>query len=422
MALQQCFVSAKPTTRELRRFEPKRIVGYIHHAMASQQNPSERIIRLEALFHDGTKRIALHFTFDRELIALAKNAGGSWSKSHKCWHVPDGSASLKKVYAVFKGHAKMDGDAFFGKQANTPVAQQKPKAQPAAKAKAAPAELSAAQLEALDAMQRKLEIARYSQNTIETYLNATKLFFQHFPKKDPKDIRTEDIEAYQHELATVRKVSNSYLNQVVNAVRYYYKDVLGDEYRVKFIERPRGEQKLPLILSKAEIGRLLVAHTNLKHRTMLSVAYSGGLRVSEILALKPGDILFARGLIHIRAAKGKKDRMTLLARSAAELLKRYIEIHGPQEYLFPGQQGGPYSERSLQKVMESAMRKAGIEKAATMHTLRHSFATHLLEQGTDLRYIQNLLGHASSKTTEIYTHVSTKFLQGIINPMDALDE
>jgi integrase/recombinase XerD len=389
--------------------------------MASQQDPSERVVRLEALYHAGTKRIALHFAYDKELIALAKEAGGSWSNSKRCWHVADGSASLKKVYATFKGHAKLDGDALFRKQPNKRVPQQKAE-QPPAKAKGAAAESSAAQLEALAAMQRKLEIARYSQNTIETYLNATKLFFQHFPKKDPKDIRTEDIEAYQHELATVRKVSNSYLNQVVNAVRYYYKDVLGDEYRVKFIERPRGEQKLPLILSKAEIGRLLVAHTNLKHRTMLSVAYSGGLRVSEILALKPSDILFDRGLIHIRAAKGKKDRMTLLARSAADLLKRYIEIHGPQEYLFPGQQGGPYSERSLQKVMESAMRKAGIEKAATMHTLRHSFATHLLEQGTDLRYIQNLLGHASSKTTEIYTHVSTKFLQGIINPMDALDE
>jgi len=155
---------------------------------------------------------------------------------------------------------------------------------------------------------------------------------------------------------------------------------------------------------------------------MLSVAYSGGLRISEVLALEPGDILFDRGLIHIRDAKGKKDRMTLLARSVADLLKRYIETHRPQEYLFPGQQGGPYSERSLQKVMDSAMRKAGIENSATMHTLRHSFATHLLEQGTDLRYIQNLLGHASSKTTEVYTHVSTKFLQGIINPMDALDE
>jgi hypothetical protein len=140
--------------------------------------------------------------------------------------VADGSASLKLVFAVFKGRATIDRDAFFSKQPPKPAAPKQPEAQPAAKPKPAPAELVPAQQEAMDAMQRKLEIARYSPNTIETYLNATKHFFLHFPQKHPKDIRAEDIEAYQHELATVRKVSNSYLNQVVNAVRYYYKDVL----------------------------------------------------------------------------------------------------------------------------------------------------------------------------------------------------
>jgi len=379
-----------------------------------------RTVALEAVYRAGTKRIALRFPYDTALIALAKAAGAQWSRSLKCWHVADGSESLKKVFATFKGAAWVDGSALFAKPAAQGGAPA-PKGPKAGTAKEPPKALPPVQAAALEAMRRKLEIGRYSPKTIDTYLNAAQKVFVRFAEKHPNDIRTEDIETFQHELAKADK-SNSYLNQVVNAVRYYYKDVLGDAYRVKFIERPRKERKLPLILSKAEIGRLLVAHKNLKHRTMLSVAYSGGLRVSEVLALEPGDILFDRGLIHIRDAKGKKDRMTLLARSVADLLKRYMEVHRPQEYLFPGQKGGPYSERSLQKVMESAMRKAGIENSATMHTLRHSFATHLLEQGTDLRYIQNLLGHASSKTTEVYTHVSTKFLQGIINPMDALDE
>jgi site-specific recombinase XerD len=222
-------------------------------------------------------------------------------------------------------------------------------------------------------------------------------------------------------MATVRKVSNSTLNQAVNAIRYYYMNVVGDARRVTFIERPRKETKLPLVLSKAEIAAVLKAPANLKHQAMLALAYSGGLRVSEVLALQPEDLLFDRGLIRIRGAKGNKDRTTLLGRSTAELLNRYLEHAKPRGLLFEGQGGGAYSARSLQKVLEAALFKVGITKPASMHTLRHSFATHLLEQGTDLRYIQALLGHASSKTTEIYTHVTTRYLQGIVNPMDNLD-
>jgi site-specific recombinase XerD len=275
--------------------------------------------------------------------------------------------------------------------------------------------------DALNAMRRKLEVARYSPRSIQVYLGAARQLFLHFPNKHPNDIRTEDIEDFQHHLATKRKVSNSTLNQAVNAIRYYYMNVLGDAKRVTFIERPRLERKLPLVLSKAEVAALLKAPTNLKHQAMLALAYSGGLRMSEILALKADDLLFDRGLIRIRSAKGNKDRTTLLGRSTAELLKRYLEQFQPKDLLFIGQSGSIYSARSLQKVLEAALAKAGIRKEATLHTLRHSFATHLLEQGTDLRYIQALLGHASSKTTEIYTHVSTRYLQGIVNPMDNLD-
>lgn len=372
-------------------------------------------IRLEALYKNGVKRIALRFGYDTELIALAKACDARWSHTERCWHVADGSASLKKVYATFKGHARIDGDALFGKG----KAAAKVIAKPTKSTAKAPV-LAPAHVKALDAMRQKLEIGRYSPNTIDTYLNATKQLFIRFVEKHPNDIRTEDIETFQHELAKSGK-SNSYLNQIVNAVRYYYKDVLGDAYRVKFIERPRKESKLPLVLSKAEIAAVLGAPSNVKHQAMLAMAYSGGLRISEVLGLRPEDLLFDRGLIHVRSAKGNKDRTTLLGRSAAELVKRYMEHFKPKDLLFAGQDGGAYSPRSLQKVLEAALRKAGITKPATMHTLRHSFATHLLEQGTDLRYIQALLGHASSKTTEVYTHVSTRYLQGIVNPMDNLD-
>jgi integrase/recombinase XerD len=396
--------------------------GYIrNYPSAMEPVNTLPVVRLEALYKDGVKRIALHFTYNKELIALAKEAGGSWSNTQRCWHVADGSASLKKVYATFKGHAKVDGEALFGKATSKPVPQQRAKVLPAVKLKAPPAQLGPAQQEALDAMQRKLEVARYSPNTIETYLNATKHFFLHFPQKLPKDIGAADIEAYQHELATVRKVSNSYLNQVVNAVRYYYKDVVGDAYRVKFIERPRGERKLPKVLSEQEVAAILRAPTNLKHRCILMLIYSAGLRLGELIALERTDIIPERRQVLIRGGKGGKDRVSLLSEKLLLLLDEYMRTYEPQRYLFEGPNGAKYSDTSVQQVFKQAKNKAGITAPATVHTLRHSFATHLLENGTDLRYIQTLLGHASSKTTEIYTHVSTKAIGKIRSPLDNLD-
>jgi site-specific recombinase XerD len=398
----------------------------------------KRKVQLEHLVHDAKRCIALVFPYDAALIAAAKQAGAKWSASHKCWYLPNSPEHLKGIFTAFKGVAWVDMDGLRKKPDVTPPGSPAPALQtnlgntkgkkasavvPVAaqtSRKEAPS-LNPAQEEALAAMRRKLEVARYSPRSIQVYLSATKQLFLHFPQKRPKDIGTDDIEEFQHHMATVRKVSNSTLNQAVNAIRYYYMNVVGDARRVTFIERPRKETKLPLVLSKTEVAAVLKAPANLKHQAMLAVAYSGGLRVSEVLALQPEDLLFDRGLIRIRGAKGNKDRTTLLGRSTAELLNRYLEHAKPRGMLFEGQGGGAYSARSLQKVLEAALLKAGITKPASMHTLRHSFATHLLEQGTDLRYIQALLGHASSKTTEIYTHVTTRYLQGIVNPMDNLD-
>ncbi|MBL7981465.1 MAG: tyrosine-type recombinase/integrase [Flavobacteriales bacterium] len=396
----------------------------------------ERAVKLEHLVHNAQRCIALYFAYDAELVHAAKQAGAKWSATHRCWWTPNAPEHLQAIFAAFKGKAWVDMNGLRKKPDAVPTVPKAPSKPTSTVTTSKPptrtdqrtqrkepqaVPLTPEHENALAAMRKKLEIARYSPRSIQVYLSATRQLFQHFPQKHPNDIRTEDIEDFQHHLATARKVSNSYLNQVVNAVRYYYKDVLGDMHRVKFIERPRKETKLPLVLSKAEIAALLKAPSNLKHQAMLALAYSGGLRVSEVLALRTDDLLIDRGLIRIRAAKGNKDRTTLLGRSTAELLKRYVEHYQPRTLLFEGQGGGAYSARSLQKVLESALDKAGIQKPATMHTLRHSFATHLLEQGTDLRYIQALLGHASSKTTEIYTHVSTRYLQGIVNPMDNLD-
>ncbi|MGB3868768.1 MAG: site-specific tyrosine recombinase/integron integrase [Flavobacteriales bacterium] len=391
--------------------------------MTDEKPVDRKIVTLEALDHKGQRRIAVRFAYDTGLIATAKSIGAQWSASQKCWHVENGSASMKAIFAAYKGQAWVNADALF----NPSASAQRPPMEQAARApasnvpKTTEIPLSPAQAEALQRMQQKLDIARYSPRTIDTYLSATKKFFHHFPAKHPNDIRTEDIERYQHYMASERKVSNSTLNQVVNAVRYYYKDVLGDAQRVKFIERPRGERKLPNVLSEEEVTAILRAVDNLKHQCILMLIYSAGLRLGELINLKRSDIIPERHQVIIRGGKGKKDRITVLSPKIRERLDRYLVEYRPTLFLFEGQSGGAYSDTSVQTIFRRAKDKARITAPATVHTLRHSFATHLLEKGTDLRYIQTLLGHSSSKTTEIYTHVSTKALGKIRSPLEDLD-
>lgn len=188
------------------------------------------------------------------------------------------------------------------------------------------------------------------------------------------------------------------------------------------LHRPRKENKLPKGLSKNEVKRILTSSNNIKHKCILMLIYSAGLRRSELLNLIPTDIDSERMLIHINGAKGKKDRISLLSDNLLQLLRQYYKEYHPKQYLFEGQKGGMYSPTSVANILKNAARKAEIKKTVTPHMLRHSFATHLLEQGTDLRYIQELLGHESSKTTEIYTHVSKKAIDKITNPIDEFFE
>lgn len=370
-------------------------------------------VKLRHLLHKGQRCIALDFPYNAALIAAAKEAHAKWSATERCWHVPNTADHLKNIFRSFKGKAWVDSTALNNKVPR-PITPTTPADPP-------PAALHPAQAQALARMEQKLEIARYSPNSIKTYLNATKQFFLHFPDKHPNDIRTADIESYQHHLATERKASNSYLNQVVNAVRYYYKEVLGDARRVTFIERPRGERKLPKVLSEEEVTAILRAVDNLKHQCILMLIYSAGLRLGELIALRRTDIVPDRQQVLIRGGKGKKDRVTLLSAKVLAKLDRYMEEYRPKDFLFEGQNGGAYSDTSVQAIFKAAKRKAGITAPASVHTLRHSFATHLLEKGTDLRYIQTLLGHSSSKTTELYTHVSTKAIGKIRSPLEDLD-
>jgi len=217
------------------------------------------------------------------------------------------------------------------------------------------------------------------------------------------------------------KLSSYFQNQVVNALKLFFQVVENRLLDPRLIHRPKQAKVLPNVLSKEEVKLLLEAIQNVKHRAMLSLIYACGLRSGELLVLKPEHIDSKRMILIIKNAKGNKDRIAPLSPKIVEQLRTYYKAFKPKRYLFEGQQAGmPYDARSLQLVLKQALQKAGIKKPVTLHWLRHSYATHLLETGTDLRYIQEILGHASSKTTEIYTHVSTKSIQNIISPFDTL--
>lgn len=218
-----------------------------------------------------------------------------------------------------------------------------------------------------------------------------------------------------------RKCSHSYVNQAISALKLFYEAVLNQRWITEGIKRPRKITRLPNVLSDQEVASLINSLSNLKHRTIMTMLYSAGLRVGEVVRLKPQDIDSSRMLVLVKSGKGGKDRVSILSDVALVMLRDYYRSYRPKKWLFPGAKSGSHiTERTVQKVFVQAKEKAGIHKQASVHSLRHSFATHLLEVGTDLRYIQELLGHKSSKATEVYTHVTSKDLRKIQSPLDRL--
>jgi integrase/recombinase XerD len=262
---------------------------------------------------------------------------------------------------------------------------------------------------------------RYSINTVRTYSDAIRTFLKFYIDKDLKEIDNEDILHFNNEHIIRNRYSESYQNQMTNAIKLFFSVVGGKKVNLDILERPRRAKILPQVMSKEEVKRLLSGIVNVKHRTMLSLVYSCGLRAGELLRLEPSHIDFDRGVISIKQSKGRKDRIVPMGEKTAEMIKGYCELYKPSVYLFYGQSGNnEYSYRSLQNVFRGAVEKANIKKEVSLHTLRHSYATHLLEGGTNLRYIQELLGHNSSKTTEIYTHVSKHNLSAVKSPFEDL--
>ena len=272
----------------------------------------------------------------------------------------------------------------------------------------------------LSQIEDKLIIRNYSHSTRSTYLHMIRGYLKYFGN-DLTSLTKDQIIAYQKHLILEKQVSVSYQNQSINAIKFYFEKILGKDRETYQIDRPKKEHKLPMVLSREEVSSILTAVSNLKHQSILYTIYSGGLRISEVINLRISDIDSGNDRILIRGAKGKKDRVTLLSPRLLNHLRIYFLKYRPQLWLFEGPENKQYSTTSIQAIFKRALGKAKITKKATVHTLRHSFATHLLEDGVNLRYIQMLLGHNSSKTTEIYTHVTKTRLSDISSPLDKLD-
>jgi integrase/recombinase XerD len=266
----------------------------------------------------------------------------------------------------------------------------------------------------------KLVERRYSPATIRTYESQIRLFMDFIDPVPIEDVSETLIHNYMVVLAGERQVSVSTQNTAINAIKFYLEQVQGGSRKTYYVDRPIKEKQLPRVLSEEEVARMIESTTNPKHRLMLMLLYSSGIRLGELLNLRWRDFDEDRKELFVDGGKGSKDRYTLLSDRALEQAKYYMSHWQPNDYLFEGPGGGRYSPRSVGQVVKRAAQAAGILKGVSPHTLRHSFATHLLEHGVDLRYIQQLLGHESSKTTERYTHMTRKGLAAIKSPLDHL--
>jgi integrase/recombinase XerD len=270
-----------------------------------------------------------------------------------------------------------------------------------------------------DQMEMDMKLRRFSPKTIACYLACMKGVAKHF-RKSPAELGDEEIRVYLHYLMEERKASQSVLVQTYSALKFFFEKTLQKQWNAFRIPRCKQRRKLPGVLAREEVELILSATKNLKHRAILMTIYSAGLRIGEATRLKVSDIDSRRMMIRVNEGKGLKDRYSLLGERNLEMLRRYWKAYRPQGWLFPGRSAsGPVSTSAIQRVFKTSLEKAGIKKKASVHTLRHSFATHLLDSGTDLYYIQRLLGHKSAGTTSVYLHITGKDIGKIKSPIDS---
>jgi len=385
------------------------VVYFLHYcSMEKLQN-----ITLRHYLIQDEKCIGILYYPHKVIQALVKELPGvKWSEKHQVTYVKNTEENLSAIFKKFRGVAWVNC-RYFDKNKSVNIAGN------------GNGDISWAENRVLKEgwkgcpkeYLQKLQIKRYSQSTIRTYVNCFERFINHYNSRKVNTLNENDIRDYLSVLVE-KGSSNSYINQAVNAIKFYFEIVLDMPNRYYDIERPRKEHKLPKVISKEEALAIIKHTNNIKHKCIVSLLYSAGLRRSELINLKITDIDSKRMLIRVEGAKGNKDRLTLLGQSMLEDLRAYFREWRPREWLFESPDGRQYSATSVEKIVKRAAGKAGVKKNVTPHMLRHSFATHLLENGNDLRVIQTLLGHNSLKTTEIYTHVAINTFDKVKNLLD----
>lgn len=352
----------------------------------------------------GTKHIGLRTErFDPDCNGLIKKIGRSyWSPKDKCWCVPYDKTTWQDCSRLLASHEIIrDGSVPEETERKEVV-------------------LSSALQAEFDKYYTQLYVQRYSLNTIKSYCNCFRYFLGACQTKSPQDWTLDDFKVWLRRGLERYKWSESYQRSIINALKFYYERIR-KEPKLFWEISPRKAQKLPGTLSVEEVARLINSNTNIKHKAILSMIYACGLRVSEVVHLRKADVDWNQSRLFVKAGKGKKDRYVFLPESLKRILERYQKVYPAQYWYFEGQEGGQYSVRSIQAVFHHSVERSGVEAYATVHTLRHSYATHSLEDGVDLRTIQVALGHNSSKTTEIYTHLTdtNKFRRR--SPLDNLE-
>ena len=395
-------------------------------------------VQLKPLYHREQEWIGIYYSPSNIINGLLKlKAGARWTQTHKCWYVPLNKAAYNKVWFALEGKAELEiqellqyleekkktAGAFPQEPDLLPVKEPEIISPEEFKQPVAAGLVQEVNNGVLPYLKQELLLRGYSPSTIRTYMNEMRVFLIAIGNHPATEYTPQQLRDYLQYCYETLKLSENTLHSRINALKFYFEQVLKREKFFWNIPRPQKPLQLPKLLNETELTRLFNSLSNKKHKAMLFTAYSSGLRVSEVARLMLADIDAERMQIHVRHAKGKKDRYVNLSPVLLDILRQYIkqEVPPPKEYLFEsGQTGKAYPTRTIQQIFSNAKKKAGILKEVGIHSLRHSFATHLLDKGTDIRYIKDLLGHFDIRTTERYLHVSKKQLVNVISPFDDL--
>jgi integrase/recombinase XerD len=353
-----------------------------------------------------------------QYLAIVKNIHGrKWNPNEQLWELPYTAVTFRFLDKYFGDKIKIN----FSPKKELPERFEEPPRGEFPRNGVQTAYIPAKYEAAITALEQALTLKNYAYRTIKSYKNCFRAFIKHYNELKPSTLTRRQIDAYLYYMRKERGISISHQSQIMSAIKFFYTSVIKQPEKVEGLFQPRRENRLPNVLTEAEVVRLLKSVDNIKHRCMLMMGYSAGMRIGEVVNLQLCDLQLEARRVFVRSGKGNKDRCTLLSDKMITALKDYFELYRPVHWLFEGVDGGKYSDRSLQEIFIRAKEASQINPNATFHTLRHSFATHLLERGTDLRYIQELLGHSSSKTTEIYTHITKKGMGNLKSPLDSLE-